>query len=108
MIFLFRAACGIVFSLRRPSLQKVSLPATHMDVGRYDSRDGGGRAAPGAAAEGNAGDPHGRGKVGAASGTAAESSCRRPTGMWEGRATQGAVAGKIFLSPGSETKLGKL
>ena len=46
------------------------------DVGRYDSRDGGGRAAPGAAAEGNAGDPHGRGKVGAASGTAAESGCR--------------------------------
>ncbi len=34
-----------------------------MDVGRYDSRDGGGRAAPGAAAEGNAGDPHGCGKV---------------------------------------------
>jgi len=26
-----------------------------MDVGRYDSRDGGGRAAPGAAAECNAG-----------------------------------------------------
>jgi len=44
-------------------------------VGRYDSTDGGGRAVSGTATEGNAG-----------------SSCRRPTGMWEGRATPGAVA----------------
>ena len=29
--------------------------ATYMDVGRYDSREGGGRVAPGAATENNAG-----------------------------------------------------
>jgi len=62
------------YSRRRlppPSLESCAsrAQATHRDVGRYDSRDGGGRAAPGAAAEGNAGDPHGRGKVGAASAT---------------------------------------
>jgi len=68
-------------------------------VGRYDSRDGGGRAAPGAAAESNAGavagDPQGCGKV-----EQRRSSCRelRPGSVADdsmdggGRATTGSVA----------------
>jgi len=37
--------------------------ATYKDVGRYDSREGGGRVAPGAATENNAGDRRGRWKL---------------------------------------------
>ena len=77
--------------------------ATYRDVGRYDCMDAGGSPRQEPAVESNAG---------------------AVAGMWEGttawmqevarvrnqrsRATQGAVAGKTLLSPGSETKLGKL